>query len=168
MMVGPLDSKLMIDAILATAHQRGEPAFLPVDVSEAIAAHHPLYESEEITGSAFTTSPARPDDTVETVGVNHLIIAQKSLSETTVTSLARQIFSAKPALAREIPAAAKIEKPNTDKDAAIPAHPGAAAYIDGTERTFMDKYGDYVWFAFLLLSGLGSAGAGFRHYWKRE
>ena len=46
---------------------------------------------------------------------------------------------------REVPAAAKIEKPNTDKDAALPAHPGAAAYIDGTERTFMDKYSDYIW-----------------------
>jgi TRAP transporter TAXI family solute receptor len=168
MTVAPLDAKMTIDAILTTARIRGEPTFLPVDVSEAIAAHHPLYESEEIPGSAFTASPARPDDTVETVGVNHLIIAQKSLSETTVTSLARQIFSAKPALAREIPAAAKIEKPNTDKDAAIPAHPGAAAYIDGTERTFMDKYGDYVWGAVLLFSVLGSATAGVRHYIKRD
>ena len=78
MTVGPLDSKLTIDAILATARQRGEPTFLPIDVSEAIAAHHPLYESEEIPGSAFTSSPARPDDTVETVGVNHLLVAPKS------------------------------------------------------------------------------------------
>jgi TRAP transporter TAXI family solute receptor len=168
MTVAPLDAKMTIDAILATARVRGEPTFLPVDVSEAIAAHHPLYVSEEIPGSAFTSSPARPDDTVETVGVNHLIVAPKSLSETTVASLARQIFSAKPALAREIPAAVKIEKPDTDKDAAIPAHPGAAAYIDGTERTFMDKYSDYIWGAVLLLSVLGSATAGVRHYIKRD
>jgi TRAP-type uncharacterized transport system substrate-binding protein len=69
MTVAPLDSKMTIDAIVATARLRGEPTFLPIDVSEAIAAHHPLYESEEIPGSAFTSSPARPDDTVETVGV---------------------------------------------------------------------------------------------------
>ena len=168
MTVAPLDARMTIDAILATARQRGEPTFLPVDVSEAIAAHHPFYESEEIPGSAFTASPARPDDTVETVGVNHLIIAPKSLSETTVANLTRQIFSAKPALAREIPAAAKIEKPDTDKDAALPAHPGAAAYIDGTERTFMDKYNDYIWGAVLLFSVLGSVTAGLRHYIKRD
>jgi TRAP transporter TAXI family solute receptor len=168
MTVAPLDSKMTIDAIVATARLRGEPTFLPIDVSEAIAAHHPLYESEEIPGSAFTSSPARPDDTVETVGVNHLMVAPKSLSETTVATLARQIFAAKPSLAREIPGAAKIEKPDTDKDAALPAHPGAAAYIDGTERTFMDKYSDYIWGAVLLLSVFGSITAAVRHYVKRD
>jgi TRAP transporter TAXI family solute receptor len=168
MTVGPLDSKITADAITATAHVRGEPTFLPIDVSEAIASRHPLYESEEIPGSAFTSSPARPDDTVETVGVNHLIVAPKALSETTVATLTRQLFAAKPSLAREIPSAAKIAKPDTDKDAALPAHPGAAAYIDGTERTFMDKYSDYIWGAVLLFSLLGSATAGVRHYIKRD
>ena len=168
MTVGPLDSKITADAITATAHVRGEPTFLPIDVSEAIASRHPLYESEEIPGSAFTSSPARPDDTVETVGVNHLIVAPKSLSETTVATLTRQLFAAKPQLTREIPSAAKIAKPDTDKDAALPAHPGAAAYIDGTERTFMDKYSDYIWGAVLLFSVLGSATAGMRHYIKRD
>ncbi|HXL32071.1 MAG TPA: TAXI family TRAP transporter solute-binding subunit, partial [Bradyrhizobium sp.] len=35
MAVGPLDSKITIDAIAATAAAKGEPKFLPVDVSEA-------------------------------------------------------------------------------------------------------------------------------------
>ena len=63
MTVGPLESKITIDAIAATAHVRGEPKFLPIDVSETIARKHPLYESEEIPGSSFSSSPARPDDT---------------------------------------------------------------------------------------------------------
>jgi hypothetical protein len=168
MMVTPIGSKVTVDAISATARLRGEPVFLPIDVSEAIASRHPLYESEEIPGSAITSSPARPDDTVETVGVNHLIVAPKSLSETVVADLTRQIFAAKPLLAREIPAASKIEKPDTDKDAALPAHRGAAAYIDGTERTFMDKYSDYIWGAVLLLSVLGSVTAAVRHFIKRD
>jgi hypothetical protein len=95
-------------------------------------------------------------------------VAPKSLSEATVTDLTRQIFVAKPSLARELPSAAKIEKPDTDKDAALPAHPGAAAYIDGTERTFLDKYSDYLWGGALLLSVLGSATAALRHFIKRD
>jgi TRAP transporter TAXI family solute receptor len=168
MTVGPLDSKITADAIADTAKIRGEPTFLPVDVSEAIASRHPLYESEEIPGSAFASSPARPDDKIETVSVDHLIVAPKSLSDSTVGALTRQLFAARPTLAREIPAAAKIEKPDTDKDAALPAHPGAAAYIDGTERTFMDNYSDYIWGAVLLFSVLGSGGAWLRHYIKRD
>jgi len=168
MIVAPKDSKLVAEAINATAKLRGEPAFLPIELSEAIAARHPFYESEEIPGGSITTSPARPEDSVETVGVNHLIVAPKSLSETTVGALTRQIFAAKPTLAREMPAASKIEKPDTDKDAALPAHPGAAAYIDGTERTFMDKYSDYIWGVVLLFSVLGSATAAVRHFIRRD
>src|SRR6267154_2674529 len=168
MAVGPLDSKITKDAIAATAATRGEPKFLPIDVSEAIAQKHPLYESEEIAGSIFNSSPARPEDKVETVSVNHLIIAPKSLSDTTVGAFARQLFTVRQQLARELPSASKIEKPDTDKDAALPAHQGAAAYIDGNERTFLEKYTDYIWGAILILSGLGSAGAWLRHQWKRD
>ena len=168
MTVGPVDSKITSDTIAATARLRGEPVFLPIDVSEAIAARHPLYESEEIPGSSFSSSPARPDDKVETVSVNHLIVAPKSLSESTVAAFTRQLFAVRPSLARDMPSAARITKPDTDKDAALPAHPGAAAYIDGTERTFMDNYSDYIWGAVLLFSLFGSAVAGLRHYVKRD
>jgi len=168
MAVGPLDSKITRDAIAATAATRGEPKFLPIDVSEAIAQKHPLYESEEIAGSIFSSSPARPEEKVETVSVNHLIIAPKSLSDTTVGAFARQLFTVRQQVARELPSASKIEKPDTDKDAALPAHQGAAAYIDGNERTFLEKYTDYIWGTILILSGLGSGGAWLQHYWKRD
>ena len=168
MTVGPLDSRITTEAVTATARVRGEPTFLAIDVSEVLAHKHPLYESEEIPGSSFTSSPARPDDTVETVGVNHLIVAPKSLSDSAVGAFTRALFSVRPSLAREVPGASKIEKPDTDKDAAIPAHPGAAAYIDGTERTFLDKYSDYLWGGVLLLSVLGSGTAWLRHYLKRD
>ena len=168
MTVGPLDSKITSDAIAATARARGDPVFLPIDVSEAIAKKHPVYESEEIPGSSFSASPARPDDKVETIAVNHLIVAPQSLSESAVAAFIRQLFDIRPSLARELPIAARIEKPDTDKAAALPAHPAAAAFIDGTERTFMDKYSDYIWGVVLLLSVLGSASAGLRHYIKRD
>jgi TRAP transporter TAXI family solute receptor len=168
MTVGPLDSKITTDAITTTARLRGEPVFIPIDVSDALAHKHPLYESEEIPGSSFTTAPARPDDKVDTVGVSHLIVAPKSLSEATVGAFTRALFQVRPALAREDPAGSKIQKPDTDKDASIPAHPGAAAYIDGTERTFMDRYSDYFWGAILLFSVLGSGAAWLRHYVKRD
>jgi TRAP transporter TAXI family solute receptor len=168
MAVGPLDSKITVEAIAATARARGEPKFLPIEVSEAIAQKHPLYESEEIPGSTFNSAPARPDDKVETVSVNHLIVARSSLSETTVGAFVRQLFAVRQLIAKEVPGASHIEKPDTDKDAALPAHPGAAAFIDGTERTFLERYSDYFWAAILILSGLGSGGAWLRHYVKRD
>src|SRR5277367_6038689 len=168
MAVGPLDSKITAEALAATARSRGEPKFLPIDVSEAIAQKHPLYEAEEIPGSIFNSKPAWPDDKIETISVDHLIVVRKALSETMVATLARQLFAIRQSLAKQVPGAAHLKKPDTDKDAELPVHRGAAAYLDGTERTFLDKYGDYFWFALLLLSGLGSAWAWFRHFLQRD
>ncbi len=168
MTVGPLDSKITKDAIAATAASRGEPKFLPIDVSETIAKKHPLYESEEIPASIFSSSPARPEDKIDTVSVNHLIIAPRSLSDMAVGAFARQVFSVRQQLARELPNAPKIEKPDTDKDAALPAHEGAAAYFDGNERTFLERYTDYIWGVILVISGLGSVGAWLKHYWNSD
>src|SRR5260370_1124887 len=102
------------------------------------------------------------------VSVSHLIVARKTLSETTVAAFFRQLFAVRQAIARQVPGAAHITKPDTEKDAELPVHRGAAAVIDGTERTFLDRYGDYFWFALLLLSGIGSAGAWLRHYLNRD
>ena len=168
MAVGPLDSKITSDAIAATARARGEPKFLAIEASEAIALKHPRYESEEIPPSVFNANPAWPDDKVETVSVSHLIMARKALSETTAAAFFRQLFAVRQAIARQVPGAAHITKPDTEKDAELPVHRGAAAVIDGTERTFLDRYGDYFWFALLLLSGIGSAGAWLRHYLMDE
>jgi ATP-dependent DNA ligase len=54
-------------AITATARARGEPKFLAIDASEAIALKHPRYESEEIPPSIFNANPAWPTEKVETV-----------------------------------------------------------------------------------------------------
>src|SRR6202012_6146064 len=110
----------------------------------------------------------RPDDKVEPDHVTQVIVARRALSETAVGGFTRQLFSVRQALARQLPGAANIAPPDTDKDAALPAHRGAAAYIDGTERTFLEKYIDYIWGGILLLSGLGSAVAWFRSYLSRD
>ena len=168
MAVGPLDSKITIDAIAATARARGEPKFLPIDVSEAIAQKHPLYESEEIPGSTFNSSPARPEDKIETVSVNHLIVARKSVPDTAVGDSSGSCSRFASCSPRKYPARQKSRNRTPTRMPHFRRMPGAAAYIDGTERTFLERYSDVFWFAILLLSGLGSAGAWLRHYLKRD
>ncbi len=168
MTVGPLGSKTTADAIAISAEPKRGITFIPIDVSDTIARKYPLYDSEKIPASSFGGKPARPDDEVDTVSVNHLIVSRSDLSETTAAAFTRQLLTVRQRLSRDNPDASKIEKPDTDKDAALPAHPGAAAYIDGTERTFLEKYSDYFWVGILLLSILGSVGAWVGHYLKRD
>jgi TRAP transporter TAXI family solute receptor len=168
MAVGPVDSKITADAIAATTKPNVAPTFIPIDAAEIIARKHPIYESAEIAAGALGANPARPDDDVTTIGVNHLIVARKALSELTVTAFTKQLFAIRHSLQSDFPGVANIQVPDTDKAAAIPAHPGAAAYIDGNERTFLDRYGDFMWFGLMILSGLASGGAWLRSYMRRD
>jgi len=165
---GPVNSKITADAIAASTRDGGTPTFLAIDSAEAIAQNHPMYESAEIPAGAFGGSPGRPDEEVKTISFAHHIVARKGLSEATVAAFTRQLFAIRQTLMAEFPLAAKIETPDTDKDAVIPVHPGAAAYVDGEEKTFLDRYSDFIWWGLMGLSAMGSAGAWFAGYLKKE
>jgi TRAP transporter TAXI family solute receptor len=165
---GPVNSKITADAIAASTRDGGTPTFLAIDSAEAIAQNHPMYESSEIPAGAFGGSPGRPDEEVKTISFAHHIVARKGLSESTVAAFTRQLFAIRQTVMAEFPLAAKIETPDTDKDAVIPVHPGAAAYVDGEEKTFLDRYSDFIWWGLMGLSAMGSAGAWFAGYLKKE
>src|SRR6266852_4174861 len=136
--------------------------------AEAIAQNHAAYEAAEIPAGAFGGSPDRPDDEVKTISFNHHIVARKGVSESVIAAFTRQLFAARQQLLTDFPLAAKIETPDTDKDAAIPVHPGAAAFVDGEEKTFLDRYSDYIWWSLMALSAMGSVGAWFAGYLKKD
>src|SRR6516165_2389228 len=154
---GPLNSKITAEAIAASAKDAGTPIFLEIDRADAIAEKHPAYDAGD-----------RPDDDVKTITFAHHIVARKGLSEETVAAFTRQLFAIRQQLMSEFPLAAKIETPDTDKDAAIPVHPGAAAFVDGEEKTFLDRYSDFIWWGLMALSAMGSVGAWFAGYLKKD
>src|SRR5471032_512090 len=165
---GPVNSKITADAIAASTRDGGTPTFLAIDSAEAIAQNHPIYEASEIPAGAFGGSPDKPEEEVKTISFSHHIVARKDLSETTIATFTRQLFAIRQSVMAEFPLAAKIETPDTDKDAAIPVHPGAAAFVDGEEKTFLDRYSDMIWWGLMALSAMGSAGAWFAGYLKKD
>jgi len=165
---GPVNSKITADAINASTREGKSPKFLAIDSAEAIAQNHPVYEASEIPAGAFGGSPDKPDDEVKTISFSHHFVARKGLSDSSVAAFTRQLFATRQQLLAEFPLAAKIETPDTDKDAALPVHPGAAAFVDGEEKTFLDRYSDYIWWGLMALSAMGSAGAWFAGYLKKD
>ena len=165
---GPVNSKVTAEAIAASTRDGHPPTFLAIDSAEAIAQNHPMYEASEIPAGAFGGSPDRPEEEVKTISFSHHIVARKDLSEATVAAFTRQLFAIRQNVMTEFPLAAKIETPDTDKDAYIPVHPGAAAFVDGEEKTFLDRYSDFIWWGLMALSAMGSAGAWFAGYLKKD
>jgi hypothetical protein len=63
----------------------------------------------------------------------------------------------------EQPIFAQITTPSTDQDAWLPLHPGAAAVYNGTQQSFMDEYGNWI---YLTPMALGGAATVFAAAWK--
>src|SRR5258708_27970259 len=53
----------------------------------------------------------------------------------------------------EQPIFAQITAPSTDPDAYLPLHPGAAAFSNGTQQSFMDEYSNWIYLTPMVLGG---------------
>jgi TRAP-type uncharacterized transport system substrate-binding protein len=166
--IGPITSRFIADAIAAATNGDKRPTFLPIAASEAIASRHAAYESTEIKEGAFGGAKSLPGDAVETIGFNHYIVARRGISDTRIAEFTRLLFSVRQGLAKDVPAVAQIEKPDTDKDAVLQAHPGAAAYLDDEQQTFFDRYSDLLYWGLMLMSFVGSAAAWLMSYAKAD
>src|SRR5258708_9410610 len=56
-------------------------------------------------------------------------------------------------LMSEQPIFAQITAPSTDPDAYLPLHPGAAAFYNGTQQSFMDEYSNWIYLTPMVLGG---------------
>jgi hypothetical protein len=67
-----------------------------------------------------------------------------------------------------MPGEIKIEAPSTDKDADAVVHPGALAYLNDSQQSFFDRYGDDIFYGMLIFPVFGSALAGLAGYVRRD
>ncbi len=140
--------------------KRGGFTVNAIDESKALARRNPGISEETLATGMLSSTPAIPDDDLDTIGLQWLLVAQSRMSTTTAGDLARTIYENKAELALEDGFASRIEPADTDKDAFIVAHQGAAEYINDDTKSFMDRYSDLLYLGVAALSVIGSIFAG--------
>ena len=156
--VGSAGSREASESLEAFREATGvPPLFLPVREAGAIAARNKAVEAGEIVRGAFGGDPPKPAETLPTISVSYRLLAHRQLDDDTVSDLTRLLFTMRGQLATGVASAGSLEAPSVDKGAALAAHPGAAAYLDGEEKTFFERYGDWI---YLSLFGISFAGSG--------
>jgi TRAP-type uncharacterized transport system substrate-binding protein len=153
-------SRIIKDKTYEQYARRGGFTLNAIDSAKALARKYPAISEETVATGMLSASPAVPDDDVDTIGLEWLLVVQSRLSTTTAGDLARIIYENKTELALEDGFASKIEPAATDKDAFIVAHQGAAEYINDDTKSFMDRYSDVMYLAAAALSIIGSIFAG--------
>jgi TRAP-type uncharacterized transport system substrate-binding protein len=123
-----------------------------VDAGESIEKKLPGLFAESIEAGAISTSPLWPDEALDSVALHHLLLARRQMPVGLAGEIARVVLDNKDELALEQEFATSIEPPDVEKTARVPAHHGAADFVNGDVKTFLDRYGDYFY--------IGSAAAG--------
>jgi hypothetical protein len=85
------------------------------------------------------------------------LVAKKDLDNDLVTELTQALMNARRDLLGELPILAQVTAPDTDADAYLPVHPGAAAYYNATQQSFLDKWGNAIFLTPMIFGGLVSA-----------
>ena len=133
------------------------PVLIPIEAAGAIAEKQRAYESFDVPKGTLRGSPPVPSDDLTTLKVSFYVVAKKQLDNDEVTDLTEALMNARRDLLGELPMLAQMTAPSTDSDAYLSLHPGAAAFYNGTQQTFLDKWGmiagGLLWFSQVPATG---------------
>ena len=127
-----------------------------IDESAALTRRNPGISEETLATGMLSSTPQIPDDDLDTIGLQWLLVARSMMSSTTAGELARTIYENKAELALEDGFASKIEPADVEKTAFIVAHQGVDEYINDTAKSFLERYSDLVYLGAGALSIIGS------------
>jgi TRAP-type uncharacterized transport system substrate-binding protein len=154
LVVIPLTEKYL--SLVKGVFQQGPkalPVLVPIESAAAIAQSERAYESFDVPKGTLRGAPPVPDDDLTTLRASLYLVAKKKLSSDLITSLTQTIMNVRRDLMGEQPLFAQITGPSTDPDAYLPLHPGAAAFYNGTQQSFMDEYGNWIYITPMVLGG---------------
>jgi len=157
LVVIPLSGKYL--SLVRGLFQQGPkalPVLIAIDSAGAIAETERAYESFDVPKGTLRGSPPVPEDDVTTLRTSLYLVAHKKLSSDVIATLTQTIMTARRDLMTEQPILAQITAASTDPDAYLAVHPGAAAYYNGTQQSFMDEYSNEIFLAPMILGGVAS------------
>jgi TRAP-type uncharacterized transport system substrate-binding protein len=149
-------SAIVKDKSFEQAAKRAPFTVNAIDESTALSRRTPGISEETLATGMLSSTPQIPDDDLDTVGLQWLMVGQAMMASNTAGELARTIYENKAELALDNGFASKIEPADVDKTAFIVAHQGVAEYINDTSKSFLERYSDLFYLAAAALSVIGS------------
>ena len=159
LIVVPLAEKnLMLLRGLLPQNPKTAPALIPIEASPA-----PLRRSSALMrelrypkGHAAGVASGTESDDVTTLRASFYVVARKKLDNDLVGGLTEALMKARRDLLGVLPILGQMTAASTESDAYLPVHPGAAAFYNGTQQSFLDKWGNAIFLAPMIFGGIVS------------
>lgn len=134
-------------------------SLLDVAQADAFTASRPVFSAIKIPAGGVLASPVLPKEEATAVAVSWRLMARSGLDRGPISTLTERLFEGRTALARASRAANTMKAPEADDatSAVLPNHRGALDYFNREQLTFMDRYGDWLWFGLFAAGGVSSA-----------
>ncbi len=160
LMVVPLAEKyLTLLRGLFPQNPKTAPVLIPIAAAGAIAEKQPAYESFDVPKGTLRGSPPVPSDDITTLRLSFYVVASKQLDNDLAGDLTEALMKARRDSLGELPILGQMTAPSTDSDAYLPVHPGAAAFYNATQQSFLDKWGNAIFLTPMIFGGLVSVAA---------
>lgn len=159
--VAGVATKQMSDVIAEAARGiKGALQFVDIEEADAIAKRIPALESTEIEQGAFGGRPPRPAESFNTLGFSVRLVATPLSDNDEIADLMRHLYLIRQNISAAIPGAGLMTAPDVEEATSFLIHPGVRAYVNGEQKTWFDKYSDYIYLGLFFGSGIGSVAAG--------
>jgi TRAP-type uncharacterized transport system substrate-binding protein len=161
LVVGPVTSKQVSDVVVETVRAtKGAIQFIEIEEADAIAKRISAIEKVEIEQGAFGGHPPRPPEGFDTLAFSIRLVATPKTDTDRIAELVKQLYVLRQNISAAVPGAGLLETPDLDDPTPFLIHPGTRAYVNGEQKTLIDRYSDWIYLGAFIMSGLGSVVAG--------
>jgi uncharacterized protein len=113
-----------------------------IDQAAALQLTLPALEASQIPKGAYNGAIPIPTENLPVVAVRALLITDKSMDENTIYEITRILYESRNELVKLTTLAAMIELPDSSQSLGMAIHPGASAYYNQGQPSFIVKYSE--------------------------
>ncbi|BAY39799.1 TRAP transporter solute receptor TAXI family protein [Nostoc sp. NIES-2111] len=133
--------------------QKSSGRLVAIEQAEAMKILHPALESAIIPEGAYGGNLPIPETDIATVAVSRLLLASDKVDKDVIQEITQIIFENRREIANAVspnhpevkPLVATISQPNTTNSPGVPPiHPGAIAFYEQSQPSFIQEHADYV------------------------
>ena len=137
-------SRLIKDPTYEQSAKRGAFTLNAIDAAKGLARRNPALSADTISAGTLSSSPAIPEEDVETIGLQWLLVASSRLSPVTAGDLTRTIYENKAELARLRAEYNSRQATRDDLNRRVATAQQDASHIQQTIGRLRERLGDYI------------------------